>query len=142
MTTTTYRTAAGGHKTAVTALRIAIVVLTLATAYIHATLGGLLFTLNAIGYTALALAVILPGPIGRFRWFVRLALIGFTVATIAGWLAFGARFQLAYLDKAIEVGLVLATVVDLWHTDGNPLVIAGRIRRIPSNLLAGLRTMA
>ena len=142
MTTTTYRTAADGHSTAITALRIAIVALTLATAYIHATLGGLLFTLNAIGYTALALAMILPGPIGRARWLVRLALIGFTVATIAGWLAFGARFQLAYLDKAIEVGLVLATVVDLWHTDGNPLAIARRIRRLPSNVLAGLRTMA
>jgi hypothetical protein len=35
---------------------IAIVELTLTTAYIHFTLGGVLFTLNAAGYAALAAA--------------------------------------------------------------------------------------
>ena len=35
---------------AAVALRVAIVGLALGTAYIHATLGGLLFTLNALGY--------------------------------------------------------------------------------------------
>ena len=35
----------------------AIVVLTLSTAYIHLSLGGPLFTLNAVGYAALAVGV-------------------------------------------------------------------------------------
>ena len=38
-------------------LAIAVVELTLLTAYIHLTLGGVLFTLNAIGYAALAAAM-------------------------------------------------------------------------------------
>jgi hypothetical protein len=45
--------------------------LTLATAYIHLSLGGLLFTLNAAGYAALAAAVavvaIVPGLGARLR---------------------------------------------------------------------------
>jgi hypothetical protein len=52
--------------------------------------------------------------------------------------AFGARFSLAYLDKAIEVALVLATGFDLWHADGNPVVIARRIRRLPSTVVRAL----
>ena len=38
-------------------LTTAIVGLTLATAYIHSTLGGLLFTLNALGYLGLAIDI-------------------------------------------------------------------------------------
>jgi len=139
MSTTTYRTATGTGRTVSAALRIAIVIMTLGTAYIHATLGGLLFTLNAIGYTGFALAMVLSGPFAGARWLIRLALIGFTVATIAGWVAFGARFSLAYVDKAIELGLVLALVIDTWRTDGSPIVIARRIRRLPSDLLEAAR---
>ncbi len=42
------------------AIRAAIVALTLSTAYIHSTLGGLLFTLNAVGYVVAAVAMIVP----------------------------------------------------------------------------------
>lgn len=96
-------------------LRTAIVSLTLATAAIHWSLGGLLFTLNALGYLALAVAMILPGPFGRFRGLVRLGLIGFTSATIVGWYLFGARFDLAYVAKAIELVLVAIVAIDLWR---------------------------
>ena len=70
-------------------LTTAIVGLTLATAYIHATLGGLLFTLNALGYLGLAGLVVIGAvsPVAvvkRFSWFPRLALIGYTAMTIAG----------------------------------------------------------
>ena len=61
-----------------------IVLLTLTTAAIHASLEGWLFAMNAVGYSALATLMIVPGPIGRYRWLVRLALLGFTAATIAG----------------------------------------------------------
>ena len=125
-----------------TALRIGIVALTLATAYIHATLGSLLFTLNAIGYAVLAAALVLPGPVARGRWLVRLALIGLTGATIAGWVAFGARFPLAYLDKGIEVAMVLALIVDLWVNDGGPIAIARRIVHLPATLVRGFSARA
>jgi hypothetical protein len=116
-------------------LRAAIVALTLATAQIHLTLGGPLFTLNAIGYSALTAAMILPGPFGQVRWLTRYALLGFTSATVVGWLAFGARFDLAYLDKAIEVALIGLLVIESWVVDGGPLAVARRARRTVAHLL-------
>jgi hypothetical protein len=115
-------------------LRAGIVGLTLATAWIHYSLGGLLFLMNAAGYTTLAVAMVLPGPLGRVRWLVRLALLAFTATTIAAWFAFGPRFQLAYLDKAIEVGLVLLLAVELWRADGGPLGVARKARDCVVNL--------
>ena len=100
------------------AIRAAILVLTLATAWIHLTLGGWMFTLNALGYATLAAAMVLPGPLGRIRWLSRLGLLAFTLATIGGWVAFGARFDLAYLDKGLEVVLVVLLAVELWRDGG------------------------
>jgi len=111
-------------------LRLAVVALTLATAVIHARLGGLLFLANAVGYTVLATAMVVPGPLGRVRWLVRLALIGFTATTIVGWFLFGARFDLAYLDKAIEVALIGVLALELWLVDGGPVAIVRRARRM------------
>src|SRR5882724_1342098 len=71
--------------------RAVVVGLTLATAAIHASLGGMMFLANAVGYATLALAMVAPGPIGQIRWLVRLGLMGFTAMTIGGWLLFGAR---------------------------------------------------
>jgi hypothetical protein len=119
-------------------IRSLVVALTLATAAIHFSLGGLLFTANAIGYATLALAMIVPGPIGQIRWLVRLALIGFTTATIGGWLLFGARFPLAYVAKAIEVVLIAAVAFELWRSDGGPMAVVGRARRLAGRL-AGSR---
>jgi hypothetical protein len=109
-------------------IRTVVVGLTLMTAAIHVSLGGLLFLANAVGYTTLAVAMILPGPLGRVRWLVRLALLGFTAATIGGWVLFGARFPLAYLDKTIELGLIAAVAVELWRVDGGPPGVIRRIR--------------
>src|SRR5437016_13934417 len=88
------------------ATRGPIVLLTLTPAAIHASLGGWLFAMNAVGYTALAMLMLVPGPIGRYRFIVRLGLLCFTTATIVGWLLIGARFSLAYIDKAVELGVV------------------------------------
>jgi hypothetical protein len=117
-------------------LRTAVVGLTLATAAIHFSLGGLLFLANAAGYTVLALAIVAPGPTARWRWLVRLALIGFTAATIGGWVAFGPRFGLAYVDKAIEVGLIGVLLIEQWQSDGGPAVIVRRLRRLVGNVAA------
>jgi hypothetical protein len=110
-------------------LRAAIVGLTLATAAIHVSLGGTMFLLNAIGYTVFAVAMVLPGPVARIRWLVRYGLIGFTAVTVAGWLAFGARFDLAYLDKGIEVALIGLLLIESWVFDGGPLAVVRRFRR-------------
>jgi hypothetical protein len=121
----------------VLAIRVLVVGLTLATAAIHASLGGLLFLANAIGYTTLALAMIVPGPIGRVRWLVRLALLGFTAATIGGWVLFGARFPLAYFDKAIEVALIGAIALELWRFDGGPIGVVHQARHLVARVAGG-----
>lgn len=65
-------------------IRAAIVGLALATGYIHSTLGGLLFTLNAVGYAVAAIAMVIPLALAvRFRWFVRLGLIGYAATTLS-----------------------------------------------------------
>jgi hypothetical protein len=116
-------------------LRVAIVALTLATAAIHVTLGGTLFLMNALGYTVLAIALTLPGPVARIRWLIRYALIGFTSVTIVGWLMFGARFDLAYIDKGIEVALIGLLLIESWMVDGGPLAGARRVVRIAGSVL-------
>ena len=108
-------------------LRAGIVVLTLATAYIHTTLGSMLFLANAAGYLVLAVAMVLPiAFFERNRWLVRAALLGFTAATIVGWVMFGARFWLGYLDKAIELGLIALLVIETFRYDGGPAVVLRR----------------
>lgn len=111
------------------------VILTLATAYIHSTLGGLLFTLNAIGYTVLAAALIVPIPLfARFRWLIRLALLAFVLATIGGWVMFGARYDVAYFDKAIEVVLIGFLVVSIYRFDGGVAGVIAHLRALPGDL--------
>jgi hypothetical protein len=122
------------------ALVAGTVILTLATAYIHSTLGGLLFTLNAIGYTVLALALIVPIPLfARFRWLIRLALLGFVLATIGGWIMFGARYDMAYLSKAIEVVLIGFLVVSIYRFDGGIAGVIAHLRALPGDLTGLVR---
>jgi len=103
-------------------MRVAIVALTLATAYIHLTLGGLLFTLNAIGYVVGAFAMVAPIPIVvRYRWLVRLGLAGYAAATNAAWVVQPVYLPTAYLAKAIEVALIALLAIDFVRRDGNPI---------------------
>jgi hypothetical protein len=104
------------------ALRVAIVGLALATGYIHSTLGGLLFTLNAAGYLVAAVAIVIPLALAvRFRWVVRLGLIGYAATTIIGWAIQGPYFTTAYIAKAIEVTLIILLAIDFARMDGNPI---------------------
>jgi hypothetical protein len=108
-------------------LRAAIVGLALATGYIHFTLGGLLFTLNAIGYLTAAIAMVIPLALAvRFRWFIRLGLMGYAMTTIVAWAIQGPYFPLAYLAKAIEIALITLVVVDFARMDGNPVDVLKR----------------
>lgn len=109
-------------------LRVAIVALTLATGYIHLTLGGLLFTLNGIGYVVAAIAMVVPlGLAIRFRWFIRLGLIGYAAASIVGWYLMGPRYELAYIAKAIEIALIALLAIDFTRHDGNPIAVLRRV---------------
>jgi hypothetical protein len=127
-------------------IRIAIVGLTLGTAYIHATLGGLLFTLNATGYVVAAIAIAIPlGLAIRFRWFIRLGLIGYAATAIVAWAVQGPYYSTAYIAKAIEVVLIALLAIDFARMDGNPLkvvkselaLLAAKLGRRPATGQAG-----
>jgi len=99
-------------QTQLSPLSLAIIVLTLATALIHVALaipvGLLMFYANALGYVALLAVIYLPLPaLDRFRQLARYALIAYTAVTVLGWVAFGARDAIAYIDKGIEIVLIV-----------------------------------
>jgi hypothetical protein len=112
---------------------IAIVELTLTSAYIHFSLGGLLFTLNAVGYAVLAAAMVVIATVShpfvrRFDWLPRVGLAAYTLATIGGYVVMGPYFDLGWVAKAIEVAILTLLVADMMRTYGSPsgLVRAAR----------------
>jgi hypothetical protein len=117
----------------VVAITTAIVALTLTTAYIHLSLGGFLFTLNGLGYAGLAAVLVVATGVAhpvvsRFDWLPRVALAGYTLTTIAGYLVMGPYFGLGWLTKAIEVVLVTLVTIDLLRLHGSPTEL-GRVIR-------------
>jgi hypothetical protein len=95
-----------------------ILELTIATAYIHLTLGGTLFLLNGLGYLALGTAylaaAVLPQPaIRRLGWLPRAGLAAFASVTIVAYLVTGPYFTLGWLTKGIELAIVMLVVADL-----------------------------
>jgi hypothetical protein len=121
------------------ALTLAIVELTLTTSYIHLTLGGVLFTLNAIGCLALAALVLLTSIlrvalVERFSWLPRLALFGYTLATIAGYVVIGPYFALGWITKAIELAILTLLVADAARVYGSPAgMLRAALRSLPGN---------
>lgn len=108
-------------------LRVGIVALTLGTAYIHSTLGGLLFTLNAAGYVVAAIAMVAPVALAsRFRWVIRAGLMGYALTTIVGWAIQGPYYSTAYIAKGIEVALIVTLALDFLRFDGNPVALVRR----------------
>jgi hypothetical protein len=119
-------------------LTFAIVDLTLITAFIHSTLGGTLFMLNALGYLALAIAIAataLPHPfLRRFAWVPRVGLAGYTAVTIVAYLVMGPYFTLGWVAKAVEVGILVLLAADLARLYGSP---AGLVRAALGSLRIG-----
>jgi hypothetical protein len=111
-------------------LTTVILVLTLGTAYVHLTLGGLLFTLNGISYLVLAAgfaASALPIRfIQRLRWLPRIGLAGFALVTIGAYLLTGTYFTLGWITKVVEVAIVGLVAADLINTYGS----ASRLERV------------
>jgi hypothetical protein len=96
-----------------------IVVLTLATAYIHYWVGGMMLMLNAIGYVTLA--VLVTGSALFYRRalpLLLLALAAYAAVTIGGWLIMGPYFDIAYIAKGIEIVLIALIAVRLWLMRG------------------------
>lgn len=95
----------------------AIVVLTLATAYIHYWVGGMMLMLNAFGYVGLAILV--TGSALLYRRALPLllvALAAYAAVTILGWLVMGPYFDVAYIAKGIEIVLIALIALRLWLT--------------------------
>lgn len=103
-------------------IQIGIIILTLATAFIHLYLSikimasgmsGTLFILNGLGYLALLAGLFLPLPvIKNYRPLLRILLIIFTLVTIIAWAVIGMRSTWGYVDKAVEVLLVVLLWLD------------------------------
>ncbi len=114
-------------RTSDVVVRAAIVALALATGYIHYTLGGLLFTLNALGYAVAAVAIVVPLALAvRFRWVIRLGLIGYAATAIVAWAIMGPYFSTAYIAKGIEIALIVLVAIDFARHDGSPFAVARR----------------
>ncbi len=125
------------------AIRVAIVGLALATGYIHSTLGGLLFTLNAVGYLVAAVAMIVPLALAvRFRWVVRLGLVGYAATTILGWAIQGPYYSTAFIAKGIEVALIVLLLIDFARMDGNPVSVVRRELAAFAGLISRRRSSA
>jgi hypothetical protein len=100
-------------------LQFVIIGLAVATAAIHIFLAvtqmnnDLLFILNGLGYLVLVGALYLPLPqLAPYRNWIRWALIALAAITVVLWIIIGARTPIAYLDKAIEVALIVALWVE------------------------------
>ena len=109
-----------GHSVVLTGT---IVVLTAITAMVHLSLGGILFTLNGLGYAGLAVLIVIAHsashPLAqRFDWFPRLALMGYAATTIVGYLIIGPYSTLGWFTKAVEVALIATLAIDALRAYG------------------------
>lgn len=102
----------------VSGMALAILLLAAATGLIHLWKGindGLLmFIGNGIGYLVLAAVAYLPLPVsGTLRRLTKWALLALTAITIIGWVIIGERSAIGFIDKAIEVVLIILVFLDL-----------------------------
>ncbi len=101
-------------------MHIIIILLTLATSLVHFWLGlmgpgvDILFTLNGLGYLALAVVGYVPiAPLAKYQTPARWALAAFAAITIIAWIFIGLRIPLGYVTKVIEVVLIILVITDL-----------------------------
>jgi hypothetical protein len=100
-----------------TPYRIAIILLTLATAFIHFSLlfPDVLFILNGLGYLAFLGAYFAPLEMARqnHRW-VKRGFVIYTAITILAWVAIGTNppTTLGLITKIIEVLLIVCLLSD------------------------------
>lgn len=135
-------------RTAGALLTAGIVGLTGATAYIHFNLGGLLFTLNALGYAAATVFIVVGAVathpfVRQFSWVPRVGLAGYTATTIAAYLVMGPYFSLGWIAKGIEIALIGLLVMDMMRVYGSPAgLVRAAVSSVASILPAGSRPQA
>lgn len=103
------------QKPQVYSIAYGVIILTMITALIHLYLSFQFpngpdpaFLLNAIGYMVLLGAIYMPfAGLARYRILSCWLLIVYTALTIVLWFFFGANSWIAYLDKSVEVLLIL-----------------------------------
>jgi len=112
-----------------------ILLLGLATAYIHLSLGGTIFFLNGIAYLVLTAGVAATAlPIAfarRLRWLPRIGLVGFALLTIGAYVVIGPYSLLGLATKGIEVAIIGVVVADLINAYGSARRLA-RARVAPT----------
>ena len=122
-------------------LVLIIAALAMVSGAIHLSLGAPMFILNAIGYFVLTAALLamtfVDHPLARrFAWAPRVALVGYTAASIVAWWLIGGRYDLAYLTKGIELSLIGLLVADILHLYGSPMgllrAVGGSLRGAPA----------
>ncbi len=87
-----------------------IILLTIATALVHFTLifPDPVFMLNGLGYLVLVAALYVPLPeLSGRRTQIRWVLMAYTALTVLLWAFMGARATIAYIDKLIELILIV-----------------------------------
>jgi|GraSoiStandDraft_29_1057270.scaffolds.fasta_scaffold2978043_1 cytochrome c oxidase subunit IV len=104
-------------------LQVGIIALDVATAFNHLSLSlakglpvgliPMLWLLNCLGYLFLLACLYMP-QLFQIQRIVRWALIGYTALTIVVWavITHGEPFLLAYIDKVIEVALIVLLFVE------------------------------
>lgn len=119
-------------------LRVSAAALALANGWIHLQLGGLMFTLNAIGFAVLAVALVAPiAPAPQLRFLTSLALAAYAAATAMGWLVLGARYDMGYLSFVLDIVILVLAVTDLLLVNGSPIAIAKNLVRLGRRLVPG-----
>lgn len=95
-------------------VQIGVIILTVATAIIHFALAfDWLFVANGVGYLVLVAALYAPvSALRPYRNVARWGLMLFTAVTVVAWLLIGVRSAVAYLDKAIELLLIVLLYID------------------------------
>lgn len=124
-------------------LTTAIVGLALTAGYIHLGLGGLLFTMNGLGYLGLGALFVIGAAVSHplvrtFSWAPRVMLAGYAAVTISAYLVMGPYFTLGWITKGIEVALVALVAIDVVRVFGSPVgLVRSALASVP-----GRRTSA
>ena len=127
--TPTPRTLSRSTRVVGAALTAGVVALALTTGWIHLGLGGLLFTLNGLGYAGLAglymIAAFAPHPlVATFSWAPRVMLAAYAAVTIVAWAIQGPYFTTAYVAKGVEIALIALIGADIFRVHGGPIGLA------------------
>ena len=98
------------YQVQLSAQQYVIILLAIATALVHFTLlfPDPVFILNGLGYLVLVAALYLPLPqVASYRNQLRWVLMAYTAITLILWVFMGARVTIAYIDKLIEIILII-----------------------------------